>query len=135
MQQREFARQFVRDNDALSEWSRIEPYLEQLKTMRVDTPQLLNEWLLNWSEVAACIEEVGRAFGNGLSRQTTGAAHFRYPAMPPGARFVGRHEPARPLVRQRPYAEQLLLKLRGSLHTQRSYAIRPLCNHYLFTKP
>ena len=64
------------------------------------------------------------AFGNGALRQTTRAAHFRYPPMTQGARFVGRHEPARPFVQQRLYAQQLRLKFQGSLHSQRSGAIR-----------
>jgi len=59
MESRDFPRQFVRRGDDLADWSRIEPYFQSLLGARVDSAERLNEWLLDWSELAACIDEVG----------------------------------------------------------------------------
>jgi oligoendopeptidase F len=59
MSKPEFPRQYVRPGETLSEWSRIEPYFEQLRSAQIETAQQLNEWLLDCSELAACIDEVG----------------------------------------------------------------------------
>ncbi len=58
MTQGEFPRQFVRAGEQLSDWSRIEPYFQLLQNTRIDTPEKLNEWLLDASELAACIDEL-----------------------------------------------------------------------------
>ncbi|MEE9296856.1 MAG: M3 family oligoendopeptidase [Phycisphaerae bacterium] len=60
MANKEFPRQFVEARDTLSEWSRIAPYFEDLKSRALDTPQQMNGWLVDWSELAACIDEVGQ---------------------------------------------------------------------------
>ena len=59
MSESDFPRQFVRPKDELSEWPRIEPYFDLLLSAVVDTPEKINEWLLDCSELAACIDEVG----------------------------------------------------------------------------
>lgn len=56
----EFPRQFVRPDDTLCEWSRIEPYFRLLQDSVIDTPERLNEWLVDCSELAACIDEIGK---------------------------------------------------------------------------
>lgn len=59
MSNRAFPRHFVLADDALSEWSQINPYMTDLAARPVTTPEELNQWLLDWSELAACIDEVG----------------------------------------------------------------------------
>ncbi len=59
MVSKEFPRQFVAVNDALTEWSQIEPYFMDLQSRNIDTAETLNAWLVDWSELAACIDEVG----------------------------------------------------------------------------
>ena len=55
----EFPRQFVRATDRLSDWSRIQPYFEDLLARPIEKLEQLNAWLVDWSELAACIDEVG----------------------------------------------------------------------------
>ncbi len=59
MKHTEYPRQFVKPRDALSSWEQIEPYLNLLLSAANDTPEKLNQWLLDCSELAACIDEVG----------------------------------------------------------------------------
>ncbi len=54
-----YPRQFVEADDSLSAWSQIKSYMADLTDRPVSSPQDLNQWLLDWSELAACIDEVG----------------------------------------------------------------------------
>ena len=64
------------------------------------------------------------AVGDGLSRQPACTVHLRYATMAQGTGLVGGHEPTRPLVEERPYASQLLLKLGGCLYAPQSYTLQ-----------
>ena len=55
----EFPRQFVRPTDALDDWPQIEPYFQLLLAAGIDSAEKLNQWLLDWSELAACLDEEG----------------------------------------------------------------------------
>jgi len=56
----EFPRQFVKSSASLSDWSEIEPYFGDLTSRDIDTPEAMNAWLVDWSELVACIDEVGQ---------------------------------------------------------------------------
>jgi oligoendopeptidase F len=49
----------VRAGDPLSDWSQIEPYFDQLRERDIREVGNLNQWLLDCSELMACIDEVG----------------------------------------------------------------------------
>ncbi len=59
MSSREYKRQFVKPGMELSTWPVIGPYCDQLQTASPSTPAQLNEWLLDWSELSACVDEAG----------------------------------------------------------------------------
>ncbi len=59
MSKREFPRQFVAVGEDLSTWERMEPYFDDLTERPIEKPEHLNSWLLDWSELASCIAEVG----------------------------------------------------------------------------
>ena len=54
-----FPRQFVAENAALEQWSIIEPYFDALCEREIDSPESLEAWLVDYSELIACIAEVG----------------------------------------------------------------------------
>ena len=55
----EFPRRLVAPNDLLQDWPSIEPYFDRLRDRRIDTTDDLERWLLDYSELAAAIAEVG----------------------------------------------------------------------------
>ncbi len=59
MSNAEYKRQYVKPGQTLSEWESIEPYCAHLRSANVQTPPQLNEWLLDWSELSACVDEEG----------------------------------------------------------------------------
>lgn len=69
----EFPRHFVRAGDSLSEWPQISPYFDKLRTHPIDNPQRLNDWLLGWSELEACVDEVGKRRYVAMTCQTDDA--------------------------------------------------------------
>ncbi len=69
----EFPRQFVSVDDTLSEWSQMEPYFADLTSRPVETLEALNEWLLDWSELEACIDQVGTELYVRMTCQTDDA--------------------------------------------------------------
>ncbi|MHC5108281.1 MAG: M3 family oligoendopeptidase [Planctomycetota bacterium] len=55
----DYPRKFVAADDTLSKWAEIEPYFDQLAGREVrDTSELI-KWLEDYSELVACIDEVG----------------------------------------------------------------------------
>jgi oligoendopeptidase F len=52
-----FPRRFVAADADLGEWSQIEPYFRRLAAAPVDTAEQLTQWLLDSSELAACIDQ------------------------------------------------------------------------------
>ncbi len=54
-----FARRFVKPGDSVDSWERIAPYFELLKERSLDSIAALEAWLVDFSELAACIDEVG----------------------------------------------------------------------------
>jgi len=59
MANREFPRRFVTDGEVLDLWDKIEPYFDQLRDRPIDTIDALERWLIDYSELIACVEEVG----------------------------------------------------------------------------
>lgn len=55
----EFPRQFVSADDVLDDWSRIEPYFDKLDAREIRDAAELEQWLIDASELAAAIQEVG----------------------------------------------------------------------------
>lgn len=49
----------MREADPLSDWSQIEPYFDLLRDRDISTVEELERWLLDCSELMACIDEVG----------------------------------------------------------------------------
>lgn len=54
-----FARRFVNPEADLSSWEVIEPYLDQLQEREIPDAESLERWLEDYSELVACIDEVG----------------------------------------------------------------------------
>lgn len=59
MPDKPYPRQFVPANADMGDWSQIEPLFDQLDSRPVDTTDQLDQWMLDGSELAACIEEEG----------------------------------------------------------------------------
>ncbi|MFQ5462823.1 MAG: M3 family oligoendopeptidase [Phycisphaerae bacterium] len=59
MPQEEFPRRFVDPKDVLDRWEAIEPYFDSLRDADCSTVEALTQWLERYSELVACIEEVG----------------------------------------------------------------------------
>ncbi len=55
----EFPRKFVKAGERLESWELIEPYFNQLRDRPIDTPEKLEHWLGDYSELAAAVSEVG----------------------------------------------------------------------------
>lgn len=54
-----FCRQFVADGAVLEQWSIIEPYFDALCERKIESTESLEAWLIDYSELIACIAEVG----------------------------------------------------------------------------
>jgi oligoendopeptidase F len=54
-----FPRKYVKQDQALDSWAAIEPYFQDLLDRPIDTPDQLQQWLFDGSELCACISEVG----------------------------------------------------------------------------
>lgn len=59
MSGKQFPRSFLRDGDVLDDWAKIEPYIDKLRDMPIESARALDEWLVAVSEVAAAVHEVG----------------------------------------------------------------------------
>lgn len=59
MTEREFPRRFVRRDDRLENWAAIEPYFDLLRDRSLETPQQVEQWLIDYSELCAVVSEVG----------------------------------------------------------------------------
>ena len=55
----EFPRRFLAPGDILDSWSKIEPYFDKLRDRPVDTVEALTQWLADYSELMAAVDEVG----------------------------------------------------------------------------
>ncbi len=58
---KDFPRRFVPEEAQLAHWSEIEPLFDELerRAARIDTPEALEEWILDGSELAAAVHEEG----------------------------------------------------------------------------
>ncbi|GMV96608.1 MAG: hypothetical protein AMXMBFR83_09700 [Phycisphaerae bacterium] len=56
---REYPRRFVPEGADMGDWSAIEPLFEALERRPIETPGQLEGWLLDVSELAACLSEEG----------------------------------------------------------------------------
>ncbi len=54
-----FPRHFVAPDATLNDWSQIEPYFDQLASRDIDDVAALEQWLIDASELLACVHEVG----------------------------------------------------------------------------
>lgn len=54
-----YSRQFVAQEDVLTEWGKIESYFDLLRDCPIESPEALERWLIDTSELLACIEEIG----------------------------------------------------------------------------
>jgi len=59
MPNKEFPRRFVKADADLNEWSVIEPYFDALRDRPLNDTAALEQWLLDYSELSAAIDEVG----------------------------------------------------------------------------
>lgn len=55
----EFPRSFVALDDPLDSWAAIEPYFDKLSQRSIETPDDVVQWLHDFSELVACIDEIG----------------------------------------------------------------------------
>ena len=55
--QKEFARTFVPETADMGDWTQIEPLFNQLLEREIRSPKELDQWLLDHSELAACLSE------------------------------------------------------------------------------
>jgi oligoendopeptidase F len=53
-----FPRRFVREGEVLDEFAKIEPYVKRLQSAPLDDASALEQWLVDSSELAACVAEV-----------------------------------------------------------------------------
>jgi oligoendopeptidase F len=54
-----YPRRFVPADANMGDWAAIEPLFDELDARAIDTPEQLERWLLDQSELAACISEEG----------------------------------------------------------------------------
>ncbi len=57
--EKEFPRQFVRRDADLGQWADIEPLLAALNSRQIKTRADMEQWLLDLSELASCVDEEG----------------------------------------------------------------------------
>ena len=55
----DFPRRFIAEGDNLDDWSRIEPYFDKLRDRDTENAEQLVRWLEDFSELLACVHEVG----------------------------------------------------------------------------
>ena len=55
----DFPRRFIAAGDNLDDWSRIEPYFDKLRDRDIKDADQLVRWLEDFSELMACVLEVG----------------------------------------------------------------------------
>ena len=55
----EFPRRYLRPEDHLGEWSRIEPYFDELERRPLESAAAVERWLVDASELRAGIDEIG----------------------------------------------------------------------------
>ena len=55
----EFPRHFLAHGDVLDSWPKIAPYFDKLRDRPVDTADALTQWLSDYSELVAAVDEVG----------------------------------------------------------------------------
>ncbi|MDX9752467.1 MAG: M3 family oligoendopeptidase [bacterium] len=53
----EFPHHFVPNDEDLTQWTQIEPLFQQLIQQTPDSPQALEQWLLDWNELQACLSQ------------------------------------------------------------------------------
>src|SRR5689334_17768917 len=53
----EFPRQFVNAAADLGKWPEVESQLQKLEAQNPASPAELERWVLDWSELAACVDE------------------------------------------------------------------------------
>ena len=56
---REYPRQYVPESLSAGSWAELEPLLDELERRRLDTPEALERWLLDRSELTAVVHEEG----------------------------------------------------------------------------
>ena len=54
-----YSRHFVAQEDVLNVWGKIESYFDLLRDCPIESPEALERWLIDYSELLACIEEIG----------------------------------------------------------------------------
>ncbi|MGD2108111.1 MAG: M3 family oligoendopeptidase [Phycisphaerae bacterium] len=54
-----FERGFVKPGVTLDTWEKIEPYFDRLRDRTINSPADLEKWLVDYSELVACVDEVG----------------------------------------------------------------------------
>lgn len=69
----EFPRQYVKPGDDFGEWVAAEPYFKELSERPIATPQQLEKWLVDWSELESCFEEEGTKRYTAMTCQTDDA--------------------------------------------------------------
>ncbi|HSW45839.1 MAG TPA: M3 family metallopeptidase, partial [Phycisphaerae bacterium] len=52
-----YRRQYVQAGADMGDWSHIEPYFDELDRRPIDTKEALERWLLDQSDLAACLDE------------------------------------------------------------------------------
>ena len=57
--QQTYPRRFVPADAEMGDWGQIEPLFDQLDARPIDAAGQLEQWLLDMSELAACIGEEG----------------------------------------------------------------------------
>ena len=55
----EYPRSFVAADDQLASWAGIEPYFDKLAERSLESPDDVVQWLDDFSELVACIDEIG----------------------------------------------------------------------------
>ena len=55
----QYPRRFIKSADMLDSWAAIESYFDALRDRPIDTVEQLEAWLIDYSELAAAISEVG----------------------------------------------------------------------------
>ena len=55
----QFPRRFVAAQDVLDSWEKIEPYFDRLQERTCDSTDALGQWLIDYGELLAAIDEIG----------------------------------------------------------------------------
>ncbi len=66
----EFPRQYVAVEADFGRWETAEPYFKELSERQIATPQQLEKWLIDTSELEACFDEEGIRREVAMTRQT-----------------------------------------------------------------